>query len=218
MGVEGKVPMVRKAKVRPYYKLDSRLTSRGPGWEFANRATLQPDKTGMKPKVGWPDGLFVLPRGPWTLPAFLEPPRFIFDRKLGHEPGDIEMIDGVFFISPRMKTVFEELAPGGCDFRRCTTEYCNGKPGPELWLCSVIQAFRDAIDKETSTVHISPDGGYAFWGKVDLKFRPEAIGDAHVFRLAEYSISVFCDEAFKARCKEIGIKGASFDRIGELVQ
>jgi hypothetical protein len=108
-----KSSMALKSKTRAYYELDSRSTTNGPGWEIANRKTLQRDKTGLVPKVGWPDGPFVLPRGPWTLPEYLEPPHFVFDRKLGHDPRDIESIDGFFFISPKMKAVFEELAPGG---------------------------------------------------------------------------------------------------------
>jgi hypothetical protein len=207
--------MAVKSKTRAYYELDSRLTSRGPGWEIANIETLQPDKAGLGAKAGWPDGLFVLPRGPWTLPEYLEPPHFIFDRKLGHDPRDIESIDGFFFISPKMKAVFEELAPEGCDFRPCTTQYRNGGPGPELWLCSVTQAFRDAIDKEGSTVRFKSTGGYMFsGGGVDLKFRADVIGGAHVFRLAETASRVFCDEDFKARCKAVGIRGISFAKVG----
>jgi hypothetical protein len=209
--------MAVKSKTQAYYELDSRSTTNGPGWEIANSKTLQRDKTGLVPKVGWPDGLFVLPRGPWTLPEYLEPPHFIFDRKLGHAPRDIESIDGFFFISPKMKAVFEEFAPDGCDFRPCTTQYRNGNPGPELWLCSVIRAFRDAINKDESTVRITARGSYMFSNvPMDLKFRPDVIGGAHAFRLAECAFQVFCDEAFKARCKAAGIKGASFKPIGQI--
>ena len=114
-----------------------------------------------------------------------------------------------------MKRVLEDVDPDACEFRRCETFLKDGDLGPETWLCSVIRVFVDAIDVETSEYLIAytgPSGGPSFAQnpKTKLRFKPNAIGRAHLFRIGEMASAVFCDQTLKAACKAAGIKGTYF--------
>ncbi|SEL58372.1 imm11 family protein [Xaviernesmea oryzae] len=198
------------------YELQPRGSNRGPGWNFVNYNTLQPDKSGIRAKDGWPDGLFSITRGPWTIPEFSEAPHFIIDSKLGRPIRDIEYIDGFLFISGKFKVLIEEVAPRTCDFRKCATEYKNGEPGPELWLCSTIKIFRDAINFEKSNVILSSIGSFMILRETYFNFREIEMIDARLFRLAEYSGGFFCTHYFKNKCREKEIKNISFREIGQI--
>ncbi|WP_225881602.1 imm11 family protein [Rhizobium phaseoli] len=157
-----------------------------------------------------------MPRGPWTLPDYLEPPHFVFDRRLGRPPHDSGMRDGLFLISAKMKSLLEELAPDAWDYRPCSTSYRNGQPAPELWIGSVVRAFKEAVDLENSNIKVSAYGLYLppmYPQKMELALKSEVIGSANCFRLREYPISAFCDDNFRERCKEAGLRGISFERV-----
>ncbi|ACE94904.1 hypothetical conserved protein (plasmid) [Rhizobium etli CIAT 652] len=210
--------MALKPKKSVVYSVVTTRSDRGSGWELVNRDRLQAGG-GIRPTVPWPDGPLVLPRGPWNMPKYLEPPHFVFKHRLGHGPHDFDIRDGFFLISPQMKELFDELAPGDCEYTRCITSYGNGDAGPELWLCSVVKAFRDAVDLEiSSNVTVSGYGLYLFpnFRKIDLAFKSAVIGSAHLFRLAEKASSLFCDDEFKIRCRAKEITGISFEKIGAL--
>lgn len=199
-----------------YFELDASSVGRGAGWKMINYNTLQSDAPGLNPKIPWPDGHRVLSRGPWTLPAYVEAPHFVIDLKTGHAPRDIEVIDGFLFISRKFKAVFESLAPGACEFRSCTTEYLNGAPGPETWLCSVTGAFKEAVDIDNSVIRVSALGLYMSTAvNRNYKFRQEVIMDAHIFTLAETPKLLYCDENFKAETRNSEIKGAIFKLFGK---
>ena len=51
---------------------------------------------------------------------------------------------------------------------------------------------------------------------IDLVFREDAIGDAHVFRMAYMQPTVICDQAMKDTCKGAGLKGIMFDDASKL--
>jgi len=212
-------PMASKPKKIIYYKVECTRSDRGDGWDLMNRDRLQSDGGRLTLKKAWPDGARVLPRGPWTLPDYLEPPHFVFDRSLGRPPHDFDVRDGIFLISAKMKSLLEELAPDACDYRPCVTSYRNGKPGPELWVGSVVRAFKDAVDLDNSNIKVSAYGQYLlpyYPKKAELAFKPEVIGSANVFRLAETPFYPFCDEHFRARCREAGIKGIAFSKVGSI--
>ncbi len=209
--------MVEKTKGPFYYTVRSSAGERGSGWELVNRERLQPNGGGLKHHVAWPDGPYVLPRGPWSMPNYLEPPHFVCDRRYGNSVYDFDTRDGFFVVSAKMKSIFDDLAPGACEYRKCVTHYANGSAGPELWLCSVVQAFRNAVDVEASeNLRVAPLGFYRFavFEKASLAFKTDAIGSSHVFRVAEMASDLFCDEEFKSRCKAEKIRGISFKKIG----
>jgi hypothetical protein len=182
-----------------------------------NADRLQPNYKGLglSAPTPWPDGYLQSLRGPWNLPDYVERPRFLIDEKKGRLPRDLED-HGPFFISKAAKAVFEALAPSACDIRPCDTIVSSGEPGPEMWLCSVTRAFIGAIDFELSDIHLSfyTNNGlpmYGLGGGPKLRFRPEIIGDAHLFHPAELGgSSVFCSETFKQACKDAGLKGIRF--------
>ncbi|MCM2294511.1 DUF1629 domain-containing protein [Allorhizobium sp. BGMRC 0089] len=196
--------------------MDFTTSERGPCWDFVNYDTLQADERGLDPKVPWPDGLFAVTRGPWTPPPYLEPPRFIIDPRLGNPLRDAEVRDNFLFISGKFKRLIEEIAPNTCEFRACVTEHRNGEPGPEIWLCALVKAFRDSIDMAASKVTLNKMGGYMFSEEIYLCFKEKEMLDVHLFRIAENSSGFFCDEYFKSKCKEHGIKRILFKEIGEL--
>lgn len=205
----------RKKKCR-IFAMDFLSGERGPCWDFVNYETLQSEKRGVNPKVPWPDGLFAVTKGPWTPPHYLEPPRFIIDPKLGNPIRDVARVDNFLFISGKFKRLIKEIAPNTCEFRVCVTEHRNGDPGPEIWLCSPVKAFRDSIDVTNSKVTFNGIGGYALWKGTCIVFKEKDIIKSHFFRISEASNSFFCDEYFKSKCKENDIKRILFKEIGEI--
>ena len=210
-------PKPRKRSKEPrYFEVHVDFYGKLLFWELENVDRLQADGRGLMAPTPWPDGYLQSLRGPWILPEYLERPRFVIDEKKGRLPCDLETYDGVFIISNAMKAVFETLAPNACDIRPCDTVLSSGQPGPELWLCSVTRAFIGAIDFERSALRVSffANNGqpvYSLAGGPKLLFKPEIIGEAHLFHAAEFGGStVFCGEAFKQACKEAGLKGICF--------
>ena len=206
----------KKAKEPVYYEIYPSMFGNGPGWELVNYDTLQKGYTGLEPEDAWPDGYLRLPRGPWRIPDYVETPRFLIDKKFGRPPHDIESIDGYFFLSSKLKAVFEAVDPSACEFRRCETYLRSGEAGPETWLCAVTRAFVGAVDIEKSDVRLMPtaDGLPRFSNAhPKLKFKFEVIGDVHLFRIGELAGAVICDQFFKDACKAATIKGAVFDPI-----
>ena len=206
----------RRSKEPRYFEIHADFYGKLLFWELENVDRLQAEGRRLTAPTPWPDGYLQSLRGPWNLPDYLERPRFAIDDKEGRLPRDLESYDGIFFISNAMKAVFEALDPNACDIRPCETVLASGDPGPELWLCSVTRAFIGAIDFERSAISLGffANNGlpvYSLGGGPKLRFKPEIIGDAHLFHAAELGGStVFCDEAFKQACKDAGLKGIRF--------
>ncbi|WP_343298405.1 imm11 family protein [Rhizobium binae] len=190
------------------------------GWEFANLDSLQPNGGGLGLNhrgTPWPDSMLDLPRGPWRIPEYLEKPKLIFDptRKVQ----DIYSVDYFLFISDKMKRLLDEFAPKSCEYLLCETKFSNGKVGPRIWLCSVVDSYLNAVDVENSPlIRVTRGGGYMISGGADWCFLPNVLRGAQLFRLVEYAVAFFCDQTFKDICKEKGIKGATFRQVGFLKQ
>lgn len=203
-----------KAKPQKVYILDSNGNY---GWEFANRDRLQPESgyLGLH-HLGapWPDSMLDSPRGPWRIPDYAETPKLIFDPK--RKVQDIYAVEYFLFISDKMKSLLEEFAPKSCEYLLCETEFSNGKTGPKIWLCSVVDSYRNALNLEKSEVQVSKWGTYLIYGEANWEFLPSVLNGAHVFRLVEYAVAIFCDQTFKDICKDRGIKGTSFQQVGFL--
>ena len=188
------------------------------GWEFANRKRLQPDsgRLGLNHLgVPWPSSMLGLPRGPWRIPDYAETPKLIFDPK--RKVQGIYAVEYFLFISDKMKSLLEEFAPKSCEYLLCETEFSNGKTGPTIWLCSVVDSYRKAVDVENSPlIRVTRWGGYMISGGADWCFLPDVLKGTQLFRLVEYAGSIFCDQTFKDLCKDRGIKGTSFQQVGFL--
>jgi uncharacterized protein YjbI with pentapeptide repeats len=205
----------KRSKEPRYFEIYSDYCGKLLCWELENIDRLQTNGRRLTAPEAWPDGYLQSLRGPWNLPDYLERPRFVIDEKNGRLPRDLEVYDGVFFVSKAMKAVLEALDPGACDIRPCDTVLSSGEPGPELWLCSITRAFIGAIDFERSAISVSffADNGlpmYGLGGNTKIRFKPEVINGAYLFHAAELSGYVFCDEPFKQACKDAGLKGLRF--------
>ncbi|MBX4865318.1 DUF1629 domain-containing protein [Rhizobium sophorae] len=202
-----------RAKPQGIYVLDSNGNY---GWEFANRDRLLPDSgyLGLNySRTPWPDSMLDLPRGPWQIPEYAETPKLIFDPK--RKVQDIYAVEYFLFISDKMKSLLEEFAPKSCEYLLCETEFSNGKTGPRIWQCSVVDSYREAVDVENSPlIRVTRWGGYMISGGADWCFLPSVLNSAHVFRLVEYAGPFFCDQTFKNICKDRGIRGTAFQQVG----
>jgi hypothetical protein len=144
-----------------------------------------------------------------------EKPHLIHDRKLGKMPRDLEGLAGYLVVSERLKQLFETVDPAGFEFVECDFTLADGSKGPQYYLGDVVRVL-DAIDEEASPdLRIKYERDfrngqdvkiYSFAGRIQLVFREDVVGDAHIFR-TPYSIQEICDETFKAACKESKFTG-----------
>ncbi|MCP3476986.1 DUF1629 domain-containing protein [Bradyrhizobium sp. CCGUVB1N3] len=168
----------------------------------------------------------ILPRGHYHLPPFDEPPRFVFDKKAGDLPYDLESYYGFWLVSDRTKAVLETVDPKGLSFVLCDVRIPNGVcDGSRYWFCDVLRVL-DALDEAKSRLKIGirdddryRDFGkkfYDFSGGAELVFREDAVGDAHVFRMAHHGSTVICDGVLKDACKSAGLKRIWFEDVSKL--
>jgi hypothetical protein len=194
----------RQCKVRKFYNMELDLRVRGrAGYKFENASVLLRGQRLLGP-----------PAGRRGFPEYPEPPRFLFDKKLGHFPRDLELCHSYWLISDRMKTALEAVDPEGFAFLQCEVRLSNGELGPVSWLCDVLRIL-DAVDESASRVKIEylPQYNskvYQLAGGADLVFKEDVIGAAHIFRLAYLKPVVFCDQQIKDACQAAGLKGVSF--------
>jgi hypothetical protein len=131
----------------------------------------------------------------------------------------LELYYDYWLVSDRTKSVFEAIDPAGFAFVACEVRvHPDDYDGPGYWLCDVVRVL-DALDETQSSLKISrrdeadyPYSGekhYSLAGGVELIFREDTIGEAHVFRMA-YSGAVICDQLLKDAWKVAQIKGIKF--------
>jgi hypothetical protein len=192
----------RKPKSRKFFKMGPDVRSRRrAGYRLKNRMTLTQGRSDLGPPIGR--------RGFRDYP---EPPRLVFDHKLGRVPRDLEQCSAYWLISDRMKTVLKSVDPQGFAFVRCEVHLRDGRPGPRYWLCDVVRIL-DAIDETASRLRIYDEKGdktYNLMGGANLVFKQDIVARAHVFRMAHLEPSVICDQDLKDACKSAGLKGISF--------
>ena len=114
----------RKLKSRKFYRMGPDLRSGGAtGWKLENESLLLQGELALGP-----------PAGRRGFPEYPEPPRFLFDKKLGRLPRDIEQYSYFWAISDPMKRLLEAVDSDGFAFARCEVRLSNGEPGPAYWL------------------------------------------------------------------------------------
>ncbi len=57
---------------------------------------------------------------------------------------------------------------------------------------------------------------YDFFGDVELVFKDELVGDAHVFRMAYADSKIICDQALKDAWKSASLRGMLFEDASDL--
>lgn len=159
-------------------------------------------------------------------PALSDRPRIVFDQRRGKPPRDLEGgLSGYWFISERLKKVFEEVDPEGFAFSKCDYILPDGSIGPTYFLCDVVRKL-DAIDLSTSKVRIKLMRDhvrecdvemYNIAGGGSLQFNEEVVGAAHVFIQPRLGGDPICDSVLRDSCKKLpALTGVSFDDAAKL--
>jgi len=147
---------------------------------------------------------------------FSEPPQIKFDRK-GHR-GPFEdatpMTLGIWFVSERLKTLFEQLDPEVFVFQKVDVDYSNfPEPGPNYWFCYIMRVL-DCVDEEHSEIVYQPEITWkVYTGLIDIKMRPEVVGSVHAFRLKYASLKLIVDDLVVDTLKQNHIRGFAFKPI-----
>lgn len=169
----------------------------------------------------------VLPYGQFDFLNFSAPPTFVFDRKKGRLPTDLEQYRNFWLISERTKAVFQAIDRSAFAFVECRVKLPQGDyDGPHYWLCNATRIL-DALDEAQSIlkkIGIRDDPRYIDFGKKyydvmgphKFVFKEEAIGDAHVFRMEHLRRTIICDQTLKDACKAAGLKGIKFADVSDL--
>jgi hypothetical protein len=206
----------RKPRERKFYNMNFDCgRSNAPGLFLENLLSLAPDEKVLRP-----------PSGRRGFPDYPEAPRFLFDKKRGRWPLDLELFHAYWLVSDRTRSVFEAADSAGFAFLACDVRLPRGDyDGPRYWLCDVIRVL-DALDEARSRLKIRIrederhiDFGkkyYSLVGRAELVFRDNAIGDAHVFRMAYMDGTIICDQTMKDAGKAAGLKGIRFDDASKL--
>ncbi len=195
---------------RKFYVFGPDIRGGGPGHGliFVNEdALLTPPRMIVRPQ----DGGF---------PKLREKPHIAYDKKQGKPPRDLEgTLSGYWFVSERLKQIFEAVDPDGFAFAECDYTLNDGSMGPKHFLCDVIRSI-DALDEETSDVRVKyypnhqtgeDEKIFSVAGGASLYFREEVIGDAHVFIQPKLATKPICDERLYNACKSVkDLKGLWF--------
>lgn len=189
----------RKPKGRSFYRMDADYNLGGkPGLRLENADIVERYLHGWRSDPNYA-----------KLPAR---PRFLFDKKLGRPPRDIEGYVGHWLVSDRLKAVLEEVDHDAFGFASCEVCLPDGTAGPHRWLCNVVRVL-DALDEQASELRIVEDMGQkVYWlaGPTRLIFREDVVGPAHVFRMAFMEVTVICDQTMKDACRKADLKGIDF--------
>ncbi|PJG54226.1 hypothetical protein CVM73_15530 [Bradyrhizobium forestalis] len=177
---------------------------------------IGPDFSGGRPGFWVEDESILPPYRVDRLPASTPHVPYVFDKKVGSLPRDLEVCYHWWLISDRTKAVFERLDPEAFVFVPCDVRMPHGiYDGPKYWLCDVVRVL-DALDESQSRLRIGirNDVRYIDHGRKyyelslgdKLVFREAAIGNAHIFRMAYHDAGIICDQEFKDACKSAGLK------------
>lgn len=197
---------------RKFYVFGPDITGggKGHGLVFANEEKLltPPPRRIVKPVEG-------------GFPVLREKPHIVYDPKQGKPPRDIESsLSGYWFISERLKQIFETVDHEGFAFAECDYTLADGSKGPTHYLCDVVRTL-DALDEEQSKLKIEigeyVNGKYySFSGGSSLIFQENIVGSAHIFR-TPFSGFVLCDSILRNACKVVpDLKGLRFREANNL--
>jgi len=189
-----------------------------PGMKMLNIDKLATNPYGtIDVEPPWRDGVSAAPdAGPWRFPDFCEPPRLLFDKKLGRPPRDLEDYNAYWLVSAALKDVLDALDPDAFDYRACETVLPTGEAGPKRWLCTVTRAFLGSVDVEASENLLTrrgPDGRtiYTPTPLTKLKLKAEVVGAARFFHIVEvFEKAVYCDQVVRDACKTAKVTGLGF--------
>lgn len=192
------------APKRAFFSMSTSWGSKGHGFKLSNGPELF--------RGGPP--IFVPPQGRRGIREYSETPVFLADPRRGRIDRDFEIDTGYWLISDRMKAVVEGVDPDAFAFLQCKVQLRDGSEGPARWLCEIVRVL-DAVDEENSDVEIrtADDGSkyYRFTGTI--RFRSDAVGSSHIFRLEYLRSTWACDEVLRRACIEAELTGLRFKEL-----
>jgi hypothetical protein len=155
-------------------------------------------------------------KAPFRGLKFVETPKITFDRRVKRG----KLVDVYFFgfnlwwVSDRLKQVLEQVDPGGFAFVATEVDYSKfPEPGPAYWLCDPVRRL-DCIDEEHSEFTLQSQVDFkAYDALIDIKMRPEVVGDAHAFRLVHGGNRLIVDDILVHALKTKKIRAWCFDAI-----
>ncbi|NTA59827.1 DUF1629 domain-containing protein [Agrobacterium tumefaciens] len=195
---------------RKFYVFGPDLTGGGPGHGlvFVNEEKLlTPPRLIVRPEKG-------------GFPELTEKPHIAYDKKLGKPPRDLESsLSGYWFVSERLKDIFEDVDPEAFAFAECDYTLPDGSKGQRHFLCDVVRSI-DALDEEASDVRVKyypnhetgvDEKLYSVVGGASLRFDEDAVGVARVFVQPRLSAKPICDQQLYNACKSAkDLKGIRF--------
>ncbi len=166
--------MIKNTKIttpRKYFELNVDLKkSSSPSFDWINRKDLLKDY--------------------WNKPGFFQfgdTPQIRFNRTGNRGP----ILDAVlnkylrgWLISDRLKQLYEKVDLEAFAFCKVDMDYSNfPDPGPDYWFVQMVREL-DCVDEENSKILFQAGiKSKNYLALEELKMRPEAVGNAHAFRL-----------------------------------
>jgi hypothetical protein len=195
----------REPKAQKFYTVRANPVGRLSDFEFVNLELLLGGVNSLHP-----------PEGQRGFPAYPETPRVVVGSRNRRLPGDLEQFHAYWFISDRLKLIFESIDPDGFAFQACDVRLRDGSRGPAYWLCDVVRtlnAFGEPILQEFRLYQKRTGNKYCgFAGRKDLVFNGDVIAGSPIFRTPYSWRDIFCDESLKGACKQAGMKGIVFGK------
>jgi uncharacterized protein DUF1629 len=148
------------------------------------------------------------------IPEFPERPRLSHSIGRTKPPRDLEGgYSGYWLVSERLKRVFEDVDPDAFAFTECDYILPDGSEVPTHYLCDVVREVA-ALDRKRSRfkTKLLFDERTAeemempsLVGGAQLVFDSTAVGDAHIFRMAERPSVIVCDDYMRQATRKAGI-------------
>lgn len=180
-----RTPKNPMAKERQYFEVFPHGGLSGPALVWANKDPIL-EATGLT------NALL-----PFYGHKFVETLRITFDRRTSRgKLADVRFFGfNLWWVSDRLKQVLERVDPEGFAFVATEVDYSKfPEPGPDYWLCDPVRRL-DCIDDENSEFTLYGEVDFkAYDALIDIKIRPEVVGDAHAFRLVHGGDRLIVDD------------------------
>lgn len=151
--------MRTRKKARTFYKMNPDFRLGGaPGLQLENKHLLLQGRRTVGPPVGQ--------RG---FPEYPEAPRFLFDKRLGRHPRDVEEYHAYWLVSDRAKVVLETVDPDGVAFARCDVVFPTERKGRfigcAMSFAFLTQSMRRYHGCESNTIQWTKEKFTASWAE-----------------------------------------------------
>lgn len=187
------IPVAAASHKGKFFLIDAGFMGNGrvPGIEIANEGKLvEPGMNVVSRPNGMPD-------------QYPERPHLVHVPEKGGMPRDLEEFAGIWIVSEPLKQLFEEMDAEAFAFVACDFSLADGSTGRPYYLGNVLRTI-DALDETSSRVRIKLDHNYqtgedeklySLVGGASLLFKPDVVGDAHIFRQDRMGAPPICDRA-----------------------